>query len=186
MDWGTATAGRLSRVRPRRCRGRSPSPSTTIGTTAARCSTPPPSSVGARVVDRRRCRIGPDHGLHAVSRERPAPYAARRSEPGSSSDGVADHLRREFLLPGGFTGKGVTVVVFAFDGFDQGDMDSFADWFSLPKFNPELMGDMPPQNHGEATMDLQMIHAIAPDAKPFWSTPARLSKATGRTSNWPA
>lgn len=69
------------------------------------------------------------------------------------------------LAAGGFTGKGVTVVVFAFDGFDQGDMDSFADWFSLPKFNPELMGDMPPQNHGEATMDLQMIHAIAPDAK---------------------
>ena len=30
------------------------------------------------------------------------------------------------LAAGGFTGKGITVVVFAFDGFDQGDMDSFA------------------------------------------------------------
>ncbi len=69
------------------------------------------------------------------------------------------------LAAAGYTGKGMTVVVFAFDGFDQGDMDSFAEWFSLPKFTPELMGDMPPYSRGEATMDLQLIHAIAPDAK---------------------
>lgn len=69
------------------------------------------------------------------------------------------------LAASGITGKGVTVVVFAFDGFVQQDMDNFSDWFNLPRFTPELMGDMPTQNRGEATMDLQMIHAVAPDSQ---------------------
>ncbi|MGI9125631.1 MAG: S53 family peptidase [Mycobacterium sp.] len=65
----------------------------------------------------------------------------------------------------GFTGNGTTVVVFSFDGFDQQDMDSFADWFSLPRFTPEVIGGMPQHRSGESTMDLQMIHAVAPGAK---------------------
>ena len=64
----------------------------------------------------------------------------------------------------GFTGKGATVVVFSFDGYDQQDMDSFADWFDLSRFTPEVIGGMPSQRNGESTMDLQMVHAIAPDA----------------------
>lgn len=69
------------------------------------------------------------------------------------------------LTEAGYTGKGITVVVFAFDGFDQADMDSFADWFDLPPLTPEVVGGMAPQRSGEATMDLQVIHAVAPDAK---------------------
>lgn len=69
------------------------------------------------------------------------------------------------LVDDGYTGKGVTVVVFAFDGFDQADMDSFADWFDLPPFAPQVVGGMAPHRSGEATMDLQVIHAVAPDAK---------------------
>jgi len=69
------------------------------------------------------------------------------------------------LRDGGYTGKGTTVLVFAFDGFDQEDLDMFATSFDLPKFTPELMGDMPSQRTGEATMDLEAIHAVAPDAK---------------------
>ncbi|MEI6251184.1 MAG: S53 family peptidase [Mycobacteriaceae bacterium] len=69
------------------------------------------------------------------------------------------------LSEAGHTGKGITVVVFAFDGFDQRDMDSYAEWFGLPAFTPQVVGAMPVQRSGEATMDLQMIHAIAPDAK---------------------
>ncbi len=69
------------------------------------------------------------------------------------------------LAAAGFTGAGMTVAVFTFDGFDQRDMDSFADWFSLPRFTPEVMGGMPTQKRGEATMDIQLIHAIAPAAK---------------------
>ncbi|MFN8032668.1 MAG: S53 family peptidase [Mycobacterium sp.] len=65
----------------------------------------------------------------------------------------------------GFTGKGQTVVVFAFDGFDQADLDMFATTFNLPKFTPEVVGGQPEARRGEATMDLEAIHAIAPDAK---------------------
>lgn len=65
----------------------------------------------------------------------------------------------------GFTGKGTTVVVFAFDGFDQADLDMFADTFALPRFTPDVVGGQPPARRGEATMDLQAVHAIAPDAK---------------------
>lgn len=69
------------------------------------------------------------------------------------------------LTDAGYTGKGITVVVFAFDGFDQVDMDRFAEWFDLPRFTPQVVGGMPDRRSGEATMDLQVIHAIAPDAK---------------------
>jgi kumamolisin len=80
-----------------------------------------------------------------------------------------DGLRRAYnvtpLTERGFTGKGVTVVVFAFDGVDQADLDQFSDTFALPRFTPETLGDMPSQRRGEATMDLEAIHAIAPDAR---------------------
>ncbi|MCW1956953.1 MAG: S53 family peptidase [Mycobacterium sp.] len=69
------------------------------------------------------------------------------------------------LVKEGATGKGETVVVFAFDGFRQQDLDTFADTFGLPRFSPEVIGGMPERVNGEANMDLQVIHAIAPDAK---------------------
>lgn len=69
------------------------------------------------------------------------------------------------LAKEGDTGKGETVAVFAFDGFDQQDLDSFTDSFGLPRFAPEVIGGVPEHRNGEANMDLQVIHAIAPDAK---------------------
>jgi len=65
----------------------------------------------------------------------------------------------------GYKGKGTTVVVFAFDGFEQADLDTFATSFNLPKFTPDVVGGMPPARRGEATMDLEAVHAIAPEAK---------------------
>jgi len=35
----------------------------------------------------------------------------------------------------------------------------------LPQFTPDVLGGMPSQRSGEATMDLESIHAMAPDAK---------------------
>jgi kumamolisin len=69
------------------------------------------------------------------------------------------------LTAAGYTGRGTTVVVFAFDGFDQPDLDKFTDTFNLPKLTPEVVGGMPTQRSGEAAMDLQVAHAIAPDAR---------------------
>ncbi|MCV7343934.1 S53 family peptidase [Mycolicibacterium rhodesiae] len=69
------------------------------------------------------------------------------------------------LTSAGYTGKGQTVVVFTFDGVDQRDLDKFSEWFSLPKFSLEVMGGMPPERRGEASMDVQFVHAIAPSAR---------------------
>ncbi len=71
----------------------------------------------------------------------------------------------EPLAKAGYTGKGQTVVVFAFDGVDQSDLDRFTTMFGLPPFTPEIVGGMATQRSGEATMDLEAIHAIAPDAR---------------------
>lgn len=100
------------------------------------------------------------------------PYReARPMPPRDVPDGglLPDQLLTAYnatpLVDAGHTGKNSTVVVFAFDGFDQADMDSFAEWFDLPAFAPQVVGGMAEQRSGEATMDLQMIHAVAPDAK---------------------
>ncbi|WP_156617031.1 protease pro-enzyme activation domain-containing protein [Mycobacterium sp. 852014-52144_SCH5372336] len=68
------------------------------------------------------------------------------------------------LAAAGYTGKGTTIVFFAFDGFDQADLDSFADTYDLPRFTPEVIGELD-EPRGEATMDLQVAHAVAPDAR---------------------
>ena len=69
------------------------------------------------------------------------------------------------LAEQGYTGKGATIVFFEFDGFDQSDLDAFADMSKLPRFTPVLVGGQPGPAHGETTMDLQVAHAIAPDAR---------------------
>mgnify|MGYP000715174361 CR=1 FL=1 len=69
------------------------------------------------------------------------------------------------LAAAGYTGKGATIVFFAFDGYDQADLDSFADLSGLPRFTPVVIGGQPDQMHGETAMDLQVAHAIAPDAR---------------------
>ncbi|TPG34432.1 S53 family peptidase [Mycolicibacterium hodleri] len=65
----------------------------------------------------------------------------------------------------GFTGKGTTIVIFAFNGFGQSDLDTFATINALPKFTPTVVGDQLPEPYGETTMDLEVAHAIAPDAR---------------------
>jgi kumamolisin len=63
------------------------------------------------------------------------------------------------------SGQGATIVFFEFDGYDQADLDAFAEQSGLPKFTPTLIGGQPGPQHGETTMDLEVAHAIAPDAR---------------------
>lgn len=86
-------------------------------------------------------------------------------EQGLSPDAVLRTYNISPLREAGYTGRGSTVVVFAFDGFDQADLDSYAATFGLPPFTPEVVGGQPSAPRGEATMDLEVIHAVAPDAK---------------------
>lgn len=86
-------------------------------------------------------------------------------EQGLSPEALLRTYEIEPLRKAGFTGKGQTVVVFAFDGVDQPDLDMFTSMFGLPPLRPEIVGGMATQRSGEATMDLEAIHAIAPDAR---------------------
>lgn len=69
------------------------------------------------------------------------------------------------LVQAGFTGKGQTIVFYEFDGYNQTDLDDFAEMSGLPPLKPILVGGQPGEPHGEAVMDLEVAHAIAPDAQ---------------------
>jgi kumamolisin len=84
---------------------------------------------------------------------------------GLSPSGLLDAYNATPLANDGHTGKGATIVFFEFDGFDQKDLDLFSDTSGLPRFTPEVIGGTPGHSHGETTMDLQVAHAIAPDAR---------------------
>ncbi len=84
---------------------------------------------------------------------------------GLTPSGLLDAYNATPLAKEGHTGSGATIVFFEFDGFDQKDLDTFADSSGLPRFTPEVIGGVPDHAHGETTMDLQVAHAIAPDAR---------------------
>jgi kumamolisin len=69
------------------------------------------------------------------------------------------------LAAAGLTGKGATIVFFEFSGYDQNDLDTFADSSGLPRFTPVLVGGQPGPSGAETVMDLEVAHAIAPDAQ---------------------
>ncbi|MDR3661131.1 MAG: S53 family peptidase [Mycobacterium sp.] len=86
-------------------------------------------------------------------------------ERGLTPNNLLTAYRAESLAAAGYTGKSTTVVIFAFNGYDQADLDQYATTFGLPKFTPVLVGGQAGKDHGETTMDLELVHAIAPDAR---------------------
>lgn len=98
-------------------------------------------------------------------RESLPPFPLEVPGAGLTPDALLRTYNAQALREAGYTGKGGTVVVFAFDGFDQADLDAFAAGNNLPPLVPEVIGGQPANRRGEATMDLEAVHAIAPDAK---------------------
>ena len=84
---------------------------------------------------------------------------------GLGPDALLNTYNADELARDGVTGKGITIVIFAFDGFLQSDLDQFTTTFDLPQFTPEVVGGSPGEPRGELSMDLQVAHAIAPDAR---------------------
>ena len=84
---------------------------------------------------------------------------------GLTPDALLTTYNAKPLADAGFTGKGATIVFFEFDGYDQSDLDAFSEMSGLPKFTPVLIGGQPGPSHGETVMDLEVAHAIAPDAQ---------------------
>src|SRR5882757_4800086 len=84
------------------------------------------------------------------------------------------HTSRPAILPLDVPDRGLTpdallttynAAQLVKNGFTQSDLDTFATTFGLPKFTPTVVGNQLPQPYGETTMDLEVAHAIAPDAK---------------------
>lgn len=69
------------------------------------------------------------------------------------------------LAAQGYTGKGKTIVFFEFGGFRQGDLDAFATSSGLRRVTPQLSNGSPGEPDAETPMDLEVAHAIAPDAR---------------------
>ena len=69
------------------------------------------------------------------------------------------------LAAAGLTGKGATIVFFEFGGYNQQDLDTFDESSGLPRFTPVLVGGQPGPSGSETVMDLEVAHAIAPDAQ---------------------
>jgi kumamolisin len=69
------------------------------------------------------------------------------------------------LAQAGYSGKGKTVVFFELDGYTQADMDKYAQVSGTSKFTPVLDSTMPGKIEGETEMDLEVVHALVPDAK---------------------
>jgi kumamolisin len=69
------------------------------------------------------------------------------------------------LAAAGFTGKGQTIVFYAFSGYDQEDLDDFTEMSGLPPLKPILVGGQPSESRAETVMDLEVAHAIAPEAR---------------------
>lgn len=96
---------------------------------------------------------------------RPTDLPAEVPNGGLSPAALINTYNAANLARDGYTGKGQTIVIFAFNGFDQADLDAYATTSGLPPLIPTVVGDELPRPYGETTMDLQVAHAIAPDAR---------------------
>ena len=99
------------------------------------------------------------------SEKRPSDIPTEVPDRGLSPAALMNTYNAAPLAQAGFTGKGQTIVIFAFNGFSQDDLDMYASTSGLPQFTPTVVGDELPRPYGETTMDLQVAHAIAPDAR---------------------
>ena len=95
----------------------------------------------------------------------PRPLPLDVPDQGLTPAALRASYRSDALFADGYTGKGQTIVIFAFSGFDQADLDTFASTFDLPKFTPTVIGGQAGEPGAETTMDLSVVHAIAPDAR---------------------
>lgn len=95
----------------------------------------------------------------------PVPFPLDVPYRGLTPTALLEAYNANPLVEQGFTGKGQTIVVYAFGGFDQTDLDEFATGSGLPPLKPTVVGGMPEGTSSETVMDLQVVHAVAPDAR---------------------
>lgn len=91
-----------------------------------------------------------------------------RSPTSVTAQQMADFYNVTPLRNNGIDGTGMTVVFPEIDRFDQRMLDAFAAKFNLPPFNVQIASSAagnPGKEQGEADLDLEIVHAIAPGAR---------------------
>lgn len=112
----------------------------------------------------------------------PASSGYRGPDPGATPSGCPAGVREGGFTPNeyldaygyaplqqqGLLGQGERVAVIEIDGFKPSDLHTFASCFHLhtPSIKPIAVGlSRPPDAGGEATLDLEVLEAAAPDLK---------------------
>ena len=87
---------------------------------------------------------------------------------GVTPDQMKSFYNVDPLRSAGLDGSGMTVVFPEIDRFDTSMLDAFANRFNLPPFNVQVAhtnAGSPQKEQGEADLDLEIVHAIAPGAR---------------------
>jgi kumamolisin len=109
--------------------------------------------------------LGSILGYQLMHRAKPSTIPVDVPRGGLIPPALLRTYNAEPLARSRFTGKGQTVVFFEIDGYKQADLDRWADKLGSPRFTPELIGGQPGKVLGETEMDLEVVHAIVPDAR---------------------
>ncbi|HEX6538779.1 MAG TPA: S53 family peptidase [Candidatus Dormibacteraeota bacterium] len=87
---------------------------------------------------------------------------------GVTPDQMTSFYNVDPLRSAGLDGSGMTVVFPEIDRYDPAMLDAFANHFNLPPFNVQVArtnAGSPDKEQGEADLDLEIVHAIAPGAR---------------------
>ena len=104
-------------------------------------------------------------GYRPLHLARPADVPLDVPKGGLTPDELVASYDAGPLIAAGFTGRGQTIAFLEGGGYDQADFDAYADLSHLPRFVPTVIGGPLGKPDGETTMDLEVAHAIAPDAQ---------------------
>ncbi|REE66715.1 subtilase family protein [Paenibacillus taihuensis] len=93
--------------------------------------------------------------------------------PTSKLQWVNNYYHVDDLNERGLKGKGVRVAIVTFDTFTVSDIQRFSDKFGLPKpkvnviplFGGAIHQGVASNGHVESTLDIDIVHAVAPDAE---------------------
>ncbi len=84
---------------------------------------------------------------------------------GISAVGIIKAYDVSPLTNADFLGQGQTVVFFETDGFTQPDLNQFTNRYNLPPIHLSVVGGQAGKPEGEAELDVEAVHGIAPGAK---------------------
>ena len=161
-----ATTGRSSRAPPRRSPARSASRCTTTGAARAgvlrvAAAAAIPESLRGEVAELGRI-LG--YTPHRTNRGRRL-HSPRCAGQGADACGVAQHLQRRTSWPTPATpARAPRSCSSPSTASTRPTSTRSPPRTDLPKFTPTVVGGQPSEAHGETTMDLEVAHAIAPDA----------------------